>query len=160
MILYHGSSAAVEKPNLVYSRIKTDFGKGFYTTPYREQAVNWAMRFKRAEKSGVVSAYEFDDDVIKSGQIEVLEFDSYSDEWLDFVTDCRKGLITGDRYDLIIGSVANDKVFDAIEAYFNGFYDKEKAIERLRFEKPNLQYCFKNEDTINKYMKFKSAEVL
>jgi hypothetical protein len=160
MILYHGSSVEVKKPNLTYSRIKTDFGKGFYTTPYREQAENWATRFKRAEKSGVITTYEFPNDVLKSDQIKVLEFDSYSDEWLDFVTDCRKGLITGDRYDLIIGSVANDKVFDAIEAYFNGFFDKEKAIERLRYEKPNLQYCFKNEEIINEYLKFISAEVL
>jgi hypothetical protein len=160
MILYHGSSVEVKKPDLVYSRIKTDFGTGFYTTPYREQAEKWAMRFKRSEKSGVVSAYEFSDDILSSGQIKVLEFDAYSEEWLDFVTECRKGLITGDRYDLIIGSVANDKVFDAVEAYFNGFFDKEKAIERLRYEKPNLQYCFKNNETIDKYLKFKGMEAL
>ena len=38
MILYHGSSVIVETPDLIHSRINVDFGKGFYTTPFYEQA--------------------------------------------------------------------------------------------------------------------------
>ncbi|MDR1247545.1 MAG: DUF3990 domain-containing protein, partial [Clostridiales Family XIII bacterium] len=37
MILCHGSGVAVEKPNLSFSRERTDFGKGFYLTPLKEQ---------------------------------------------------------------------------------------------------------------------------
>jgi hypothetical protein len=160
VILYHGSYVAVEKPQLSFSRLKTDFGQGFYTTPYREQAVKWAKRYKRFQKSGVITEFSFDDTAIESELISVLKFSAYSDEWLDFVTDCRKGLIVGDSYDLIIGSVANDKVFDAIEAYFNGFYSKEKAIEKLRYEEPNLQFCFKSQSAIDSYLKFiKSEEI-
>jgi hypothetical protein len=47
MILYHGSYLAVEKPYIIFSRDNVDFGKGFYTTPIREQAVRWSERFKR-----------------------------------------------------------------------------------------------------------------
>jgi hypothetical protein len=160
MILYHGSSVSVEKPQISFSRTKTDFGQGFYTTPYREQAEKWAKRFKRFSNEGVISEFSFNENSIVSGEISVLEFESYSDEWLDFVTDCRKGIIIENRYDLIIGSVANDKVFDAIEAYFNGFYSKEKAIEKLRYEKPNLQYCFKSQRAIDEYLKFNKSEEL
>ena len=32
MILYHGSYKAIEKPDLSFSRLRTDFGKGFYLT--------------------------------------------------------------------------------------------------------------------------------
>ncbi|MDR1827542.1 MAG: DUF3990 domain-containing protein [Methylobacteriaceae bacterium] len=39
MILYHGSSVAVERPDLAYARAMTDFGRGFYTTPLKDQAI-------------------------------------------------------------------------------------------------------------------------
>lgn len=41
MILYHGSSLAIESPDLLHSRPNLDFGKGFYLTSIREQAVKW-----------------------------------------------------------------------------------------------------------------------
>ncbi|MDR1237593.1 MAG: DUF3990 domain-containing protein [Propionibacteriaceae bacterium] len=64
------------------------------------------------------------------------------------------------RLDLIIGSVANDLVFDELEAYFNGYSDKSTAIEKLRYEEPNLQYCFANQKTIDEYLIFTGSEVL
>jgi len=39
MIMYHGSYKAVEKPDLAFSRLRTDFGKGFYLTPIKSQAL-------------------------------------------------------------------------------------------------------------------------
>ena len=45
------------------------------------------------------------------------------------------------QYDIIIGGVANDKVFDTIELFFDGLIDKNMAIQLLKYEKPNLQYC-------------------
>lgn len=47
MIVYHGSSIEVSKPDIYHSRESVDFGKGFYVTPLKEQAVKWAARFKR-----------------------------------------------------------------------------------------------------------------
>ena len=41
-------------------------------------------------------------------QCKVLRFDSYSEEWLDFIVSCRRGEDTTD-YDIVIGGVANDK---------------------------------------------------
>jgi len=38
MQLFHGSYLAVEKPDISFSRDNVDFGRGFYTTPIREQA--------------------------------------------------------------------------------------------------------------------------
>lgn len=45
-------------------------------------------------------------------------------------------------YDLVLGGVANDKVFNTVELFFDGLIDKAEAINRLRYEKPNLQICF------------------
>ena len=42
-------------------------------------------------------------------------------------------------YDLVVGGVANDKVFNTVELFFDGLIDKTEAINRLRYEKQNLQ---------------------
>lgn len=60
MLLYHGSYIEIAAPDLKHSRENVDFGRGFYTTPIFEQAVNWCKRLKRQGKQGVVSQYEFD----------------------------------------------------------------------------------------------------
>ena len=59
MKVYHGSWLEIAKPDLVHSRSDVDFGKGFYVTPIRNQAVKWCGKFKRRGKEGVVSIYEF-----------------------------------------------------------------------------------------------------
>ena len=38
---------------------------------------------------------------------------------------------------------ANDKVFDTLEAFFDGFATKAQTIDRLRMETPNMQLCFR-----------------
>ena len=38
--------------------------------------------------------------------------------------------------------------------------EQDEAIRRLRHEKPNIQYCFKNQETIDKYLKFIGTEPL
>ena len=44
MIVYHGSTIVVDKPDVEHSFRPLDFGKGFYVTTVREQAVRWAHR--------------------------------------------------------------------------------------------------------------------
>ena len=87
----------------------------------------------------------------------MLKFDSYSDVWLDFVLDCRSCKDTF-GYDIVEGGVANDKVFNTVELYFDHLIDKAEAINRLRFEKPNLQICLRTEDAIGKYLHYAGSE--
>lgn len=47
MIIYHGSYLEVESPDIVHSRPRVDFGRGFYVRPIREQAENWCGKFLR-----------------------------------------------------------------------------------------------------------------
>lgn len=51
--------------------------------------------------------------------------------------------------DLVVGGVANDKVFNTVELFFDGWIDKAEAIKRLRYEKPNVQICFRTESTVS-----------
>jgi hypothetical protein len=158
MILYHGSYLAVEKPDLSFSRDNIDFGKGFYTTPIREQAEKWTERFRRRKRSRVLSAYEFDESVLQSGA-SILRFDSYSEGWLDFIVNCRSGNDKSD-YDLVIGGVANDDVFTTLTLFFKELIDKKTAIKRLTYQKPNIQYCFRSQAIMDNHLHFLSSEVM
>ncbi len=155
MILYHGSSIEITKPDLMHSRPNVDFGKGFYTTPLHEQALKWCGKFKRRGENGIVSCYDFNE--IAYQKLKVLQFDSYSEEWLDFILNCRSGKDTTD-YDIVTGGVANDKVFNTVELYFDHLIDKKEAIERLRYEKPNMQICFRTDRALNDYLRFEGSE--
>lgn len=44
MLVYHGSTIKLEKPDLKLGRHNLDFGKGFYTTTLKKQAEKWAKR--------------------------------------------------------------------------------------------------------------------
>jgi hypothetical protein len=155
MILFHGSYTAIEKPNLSFSRDNVDFGKGFYTTPFKEQAKSWAGRFKKNKGIGILSVYEFDPSVID--KIKILKFEEYSEQWLDFIAICRNGDDKTD-YDLVIGGVANDRVFNTLILYFRGIIGKQDALKRLVYEKPNMQYCFRNQSIIDSSLKFINTE--
>ncbi|MCQ2537897.1 MAG: DUF3990 domain-containing protein [Lachnospiraceae bacterium] len=154
MILYHGSNIEVSKPDITKSRAKLDFGIGFYTTDIEEQAKKWSERFKAKGEAAIVSVYELNDDALI--KCKVLKFDSYSGDWLDFIVGCREGKETTD-YDIIIGGIANDKVFDTCELYLKKMITKRAALGRLKYEKPNMQLCIKNQDVIDKYLVFKES---
>ena len=145
MILYHGSYLEIAEPDLLHSRPNVDFGRGFYVTPLYEQAAKWCGKFKRRSKDGIISRYAFDES--REAELKTLKFDSYSEGWLDFILNCRGGKDPTD-YDLVSGGVANDKVFNTVELFFDGLIDKNEAINRLRYEKPNLQICFRTEKAL------------
>lgn len=145
MILYHGSYMEIPKPDLKHSRAKLDFGKGFYTTPLLEQAINWCSRFKRENREGIVSKYELD--VKAYMETKVLRFKNYNEAWLDFIIKCRTQKDTTD-YEIVIGGIANDRVFNTVELYYDGLIDKRETIKRLKYTKPNLQICLRTEKAL------------
>lgn len=154
MILYHGSYMEVSKPDLLHSRLNVDFGRGFYTTPIFDQAAKWCGKYKHRGRDGVLSEYLLNDEALEN--CKVLKFETYSEEWLDFILSCRKGSDETD-YDIVIGGVANDKVFNTIELYYDGLIDKTEALKRLRYESPNLQICFRAQEVIEKYLSFEGS---
>lgn len=156
MIFYHGSFLEVAEPDLTHSRLNLDFGRGFYVTPLYEQAVKWCSRFKQRRKAEVISQYNFEEN--RELELKILKFDSYSEEWLDFILNCRTGKDSTD-YDLVVGGIANDQVFNTIELLFDGLINKTEAINRLRYEKPNLQVCFQTDKALS-LLHFEGSEIL
>ena len=142
MTVYHGGASVIPVPDLLHSRRAVDFGPGFYVTPIRDQAVGWSEKRRRRTGMAAVSRYEFAEEA--AAGLKVLRFGAYSEEWLDFIVSCRS-LRDSSDWDIVIGGVANDKVFDTLEAFFDGFATKEQTIGRLWMQTPNLQMCFRTE---------------
>ena len=46
-----------------------------------------------------------------------------------------------------------------VELFFDGLIDKAEAINRLRYEKPNLQICFRTEKALS-LLHFEGSETL
>ena len=107
--------------------------------------------------SAFVNAYELDD--VAFEKFSVLEFASYSEEWLDFVFECRRGQ-NHSSYDIVAGGVANDKVFDTIEFYLEGLIGKQEALGRLRFEQPNWQVCIRSQRVIDEHLRHLESVLL
>ena len=155
MILFHGTTEIIEKPNVSFSKSYLDFGKGFYLTTYQKQAEKWALRKAlRKQKSAIVNVYELSDDPEK---YNVLQFRHENEKWLDFVCACRKGVNLYKNYDIIIGAVANDDVFKTVDMYFRGIWSKKKALDELRYYKMNDQICVINQEVLEKKLFFQKA---
>jgi len=90
MIVYHGSYCKVDYQNISFSREALDFGKGFYTTSIKQQAISWTDRFKRKGKDGYLNIYNLQIEETKE-RYKVKIFESYNIEWLDFILQCRDG---------------------------------------------------------------------
>lgn len=152
MIVYHGSSEVVRQPDTLHSYRALDFGKGFYVTTVREQAERWARR--KADLFGgtpVVSRYRMRDDL---SQFRVKKFPDDLMEWIEFVCDCRDGKPTYQQYDIIIGKVANDKVFRVVDMYHSGIWDKERALQEIRAYPNYDQIAFITQSAIDALLQY------
>ena len=152
MIVYHGSSEVVRQPDTLHSYRALDFGKGFYVTTVREQAERWARR--KADLFGgtpVVSRYRMCDDL---SQFRVKRFPVDLMEWIEFVCDCRDGKPTYQQYDIIIGPVANDKVFRVVDMYHSGIWDKERALQEIRAYPNYDQIAFITQSAIDALLQY------
>lgn len=155
MKLYHGSTIVVDKPLVNYGRENLDFGKGFYMTKNQKQAEKWVQRFIQLGNKGIVNIYDYNESEAKS-KFRYKNFPEYNEEWLDFVLDCRAGSKIYRNYDIIEGGIANDKVFNTIELYFQNLIDKNTALSRLKYEKPNNQICIINQNILDSVLNFES----
>ena len=123
----------------------------------REQAVGWALRLARRRRPAVVNRYIFHDEMLADPGARVKIFPSYDREWLRFVAANRNGAVQ-ELYDVVLGGIADDRVFNTLELYFAQLIDEDEALERLKYEKPNRQICICRQNLIDRVLVFESAE--
>ncbi|MBO7639830.1 MAG: DUF3990 domain-containing protein [Treponema sp.] len=157
MTVYHGSTEIVKDPDVQHSYRPLDFGKGFYVTTNREQAENWAKRkgIILGVKKTFINIYEMNESF---EDINCKDFGEDLSEWIDFVCHCRDGGTDYEKYDLIFGKVANDKVFRVVDMYHSGLWDKERAIKEIKAYPNYDQISFVTQKAINQVLKFTSYE--
>lgn len=156
MKLYHSSDVYVTTPDTLHSRDFLDFGNGFYLTTIHDQAVRYAQRFLRRHRDAWLKSYEFE---FEPAEWNILRFQAYDKEWLDFVAKCREGR-DDSNYDLVIGGIANDRVIQTLDRFFNGELSENDALGLLKYEKPNIQYCVRSQKMLDECMKHLESKQL
>jgi hypothetical protein len=122
-----------------------DFGRGFYVTKFREHAENWAKIIgEKNDTQGFVTEFDYTETAFAKSICKIKHFDSYDEEWLDFVVMNRNREIaeSAHDYDIVEGSVANDKVQVTLRLYLKGRVGKEKILDMLSHHEEIHQICF------------------
>lgn len=132
MTVYHGGYTAVDTPEIRKGRNTKDFGTGFYCTIIKEQAQRWAKRYD----TKIVSIY----DVSLDSNLNIKEFREMSEEWLDFIINCRSG--QEHNYDIVIGAMADDQIYNYISDYMDGVITREQFWVLAKFKYPTHQIVF------------------
>jgi hypothetical protein len=156
MILYHGSNIEIEKIDLNKCRPFKDFGRGFYTTPLREQALAMAKRTVKiyGEGTSCITEFYFDDAVLKDTRLNIKRFEKPNLEWAKFVVNNRNHDFTDfsspecntdGKYDIVTGHVANDDIAALINVYLAGILSDEALIKELAFRELSEQVSFHTE---------------
>ena len=150
MIIYHGSNVIVCSPRILVNGFYKDFGYGFYCTNIEKQAKRWALT-KRGKS--VVNSYEY----IPNAALSQLVFDTMTEEWLDFVANCRLG--KEHSYDIVEGPMADDQVWDYVEDFIAGRISRAAFWELVKFKYPTHQIVFCTQEAL-KTLQYEGSETL
>ena len=157
MKLFHGSNIEIHVPDLSRSKPYKDFGQGFYLSDNYLQAEEMAMHKVDQLRTGskCISVFEFDEQHLISGELDIRIFDDYSEEWAYFILANRDKYNTKPvhHHDIVIGPIADDGVTFQLRRFSTGIIPMEKLIEALKFHKgKTIQYFFGTEKALN-YLK-------
>lgn len=161
--LYHGGEYPVREPlpRPPKTTRSHDFGLGFYATTSLDQARRWVgVRIRQnVYAKGVVSSFVFNSDALTGRALKVRVFEGPTSEWFDFVMANRHDVNFTHDYDLVMGPVANDNVYETLTLFEDGILTKEEAIVRLRTYKLVDQVFFHSEAAL-KFLSYVGAEVV
>jgi len=146
MLIMHGSIEKVTNPEIRKARFNKDFGDGFYCTNIESQAYRWAARFG----TGYINFYDYN----PVCGLEMLHFPQMTEEWLDFIVNCRNG--SKHKFDIVEGPMANDEIYNYVADFVNGVISRAAFWELVKFRYPTHQICFNTEIALNS-IKFVNA---
>lgn len=150
MMLYHASKEIVEFPEIRKTKYTKDFSWGFYCTNNYEQAVRWA---NRGEGTPMINTYQYTPDE----SLSILRFEKMTDEWLDFIAECRSGKIH--RYDIVEGPMADDTIWNFVNDYLAGGMSRNQFWAMVEFKYPTHQMSFHTLTALN-CLKFERSDIV
>lgn len=149
--LYHGSYCEVVQPEIRFDKFYKDFGSGFYITNSEQQAIRFTSKFKQ---NRIINCYTLGN----TEHLNIKLFETMSDEWLDFIADCRTGKTH--NYDLVEGPMADDQVWEHVQAYLDGVLSRDLFWAFCKFRYPTHQICLCTEKALDCLKFIKSYEVV
>ena len=118
-----------------------------YCTIIKEQAERWAKRYTTPK----VNVYS----ILLDSSLDILEFKTMSDDWLDFIIACRSGKTH--KHDAVIGAMADDQIYNFISDYIDGTITREQFWVLAKFKYPTHQIAFCSEASL-KCIRFENCE--
>lgn len=155
MRLYHGSTVDIPQIDLSKSKPNKDFGRAFYLSVDKQQALEMAQfRAEFEDTKPVVNVYDFDETLFQ--QFRYKCFEEYTEEWAHFVYDHRtepQGLTLHD-YDIVYGPIANDRIGAQIARFKQGYISFDEFLSRIQYIKGiTFQYAFCTQEAVDKLIK-------
>lgn len=124
MILFHTSDTIIKEPDIHRGRSNTDFGQGFYLTPDKLFASSWAR--ERTSSDIYINSYE-----LKTDGLKIRRF-SRDEDWFKYIFSNRRGKEDSlADFDVIIGPIANDTLFETYGIITSGLLAPDQALELL-----------------------------
>lgn len=151
ILVYYGSKERAAEPKIRRTKYIKDFSWGFYCTTIKKQAEKWATRIAG---KGYVNIFEYQE----KEELKIKVFEELSNEWLDFVVDCRSGNVHD--FDIVEGPMADDTIYNYVEDYISGEIEREAFMELVKFKKPTRQISFHTIKALSCLKFIDSEEVL
>ncbi len=141
--LYHGSKSGIQGPIAPISRERCDFGKGFYMGTDRTQPLTLICNYPHA-KMYTLSAELSELKILNveiglawalliaynRGKMESVKHTAIYEHFANLSRGC----------DMVIGYIANDRMFIVLDRFFNGEITDMALIHSLSALKPGRQY--------------------
>lgn len=162
MILFHGSNLFVQEVELQRCKPFKDFGRGFYCTTIKAQAELMAKRVAALfGSSPCVSLFELNQEIFCNSGLKIRSFKRPSREWALFVLNNRNRSFPNpesmecnhdNKYDLVIGPIANDDLALLFRTFTTGLIDLDALTKGMEFKKLTDQYSFHSDHAL-RYLK-------
>lgn len=140
--LFHTGIQVIDKPDITVGRKNADFGQGFYLSDNEEFSRRWAR--ERKGHTTYLNTYCLQTDGLKVKRLV------RDEEWFRYIRANRLNRpdIFAD-YDLIIGPIANDTIYDTWGIITSGLLEENQALRLLMTGPVYEQTVIKTEKAVS-----------
>lgn len=156
MKLFHGSNVSIETVDLSKSKRYKDFGKAFYLSADEEQALKMAeAKVVQFGGEATVTEFEFDSESLTSNELNVRLFNSYTQDWAEFIFSNRdENQQFQHDYDIVYGPIADDYIGLQIRDFKRNNITFEQFLHKIQYHKGiTFQYAFCTQKAIDKLIR-------
>lgn len=152
MKLFHTGFEEIRKPDIHRGRANADFGQGFYLSPDEAFSRRWA-RFRKGQDTWL-NVYCLETEGLA---VKILKRD---ETWFDYIFHNRAGYKDSlAAYDVIIGPIANDTIYDTWGITTSGLLKPADALQLLSVGPEYTQAVLKTDRAADR-LRFVSAHII